>query len=414
MLRIFLTLTLLNIGLFASYSNVLNYYKNGKYKQAIQEAKASKKEYSNPNLHLIWAYSAKSLGYWEEEMLALERVLILDKDHTQAQHELKLVYQRTHRNELSESSDPYTLSGRGLPPLLRERGTIPFKTKVSVSIGHDNNLNATPGNLVLSDYFGTDTNTTQLSSLFTRATSQISYTNKFGNNEKWYIKAVIDTYIQSNFSAHYYDLSTGSLELGLGYTQKDYDIYLPFSYYRVNYLDKDLLEHYRFLPQLLIPIGEDIILDINALYSENNYIVSVDKTKDDTTVGVGFGAYYLFGKHFAYLSTKYEHRSTQHANASKYITANFFTLSTGIHYYFTPSFLGTFDYRFRYGRYNDTVGTSSTKRDDNYHQFNTKISYSFSKNSELFIADTYTENHSNYAPSVFNKHSTVLGVSLKY
>jgi predicted porin len=76
--------------------------------------------------------------------------------------------------------------------------------------------------------------------------------------------------------------------------------------------------------------------------------------------------------------------------------------------------LGTLDYTFKYGGYHDHVGLSTTKRDDNLHQLNLKLSYLFSKKSQIYLSDTYYRNISNYTPSEYTKNSLMLGLSYTY
>ena len=404
-------------SLFASYTEVLSYYQKGQFQKAIKKAKHSKKDYSNPNLHLIWGRSAKKLGLNNEAMSAYERVLMLNPNNKEAQQVLRDIYKITHRDELLEkmsSSDTYIFAGRGMQNHHKKPLPKNIKTTFSLSMGYDNNLNATPGSDVLSDYFGTFTKTDQVSSLFSRMTASISHSRNIADRDDWYIKAIVRAYVQSNFSAHLYDFSNSSFEVGVGYKQNNYELYFPISYHRVHYLDKDFLEQYRFLPQVLVPIGDDIVLNISALYTKNNNLQINDQTRDEERYGIEVGTYYLFGKHYAYISSKFEHRIAQHEDSAKFVEANFFTLGMGVNYYFTPALYGKLDYSFRYGRYDDEVGLSVTTRDDNLHQLNAKLGYIFSKNSQLFISDAYSENRSNYIPSKFRKHSTVIGISFTY
>ena len=403
----FLLFYIFTIGvLHANYREALQYYNNAQYVQAIAAAKKSKKSYTNPNLHLLWGYSAKVLGHYDEAMHAFERVLILDKGNKQAQKALFSIYRQTDRLDLIEQNlDPsYHRRSRGLP----------IKSTVSVVTGYDSNANVSPGSTVLNEYFDTNTSEAQLSSYFTRMRAKASYTSDLGGKGRWFTKAVIRAYVQSNFSAHFYDLTTGSLELGIGYNDKKYDLYLPLTYYRVNYLEKDLLEQYRFSPSVMVPINDDITLDLLLHYSQNRYLLSEDSAKDDHTVGIGTGVYYLFGKHFAYFGLKYDHRVAEHANAESYIGVDFYSANVATSYYFSSSYLGTLNYQFRYGRYDDRVGLSNIRRDDNFHQLDLMLTYMVSKKMELYIAESYSQNLSNYVPSEYKKNSIMFGINLQY
>ena len=391
----------MNITLFASYIQALKYYQSGQYSQAIKEAKGSKKSYSNPNLHLVWGLSAQKLNKLNESMSAYERVLLLAPDNSQAQKALNHIYKKTKRYKLLKQNDA-------------EDELNKLTTHASLAFGFDNNLDATPDSDTLQEYFGENVETNKTSSSFVRLTGSLSYTDDLSEKGGWYTKYLLKAYVQNNIDANFYDLKTVSFEAGLGYNTHTYNLYLPLSYHRVNYLGKDLLSQYRFNPKILIPVGDTQLLDINLIYSTNNYIASEDGIKDDTTYAIEVGNYFLSKKNYISTHIKYEHHSAINALPSKYIGANFWTLKLGAKYALSPKVLATVNYRFRFGQYDDLVGTSITRRDDNFHQLDTKLSYKWSKKSNLFLANTYSENRSNYPAAVYQKNSVLLGVNFNY
>jgi len=400
--------------LSANYTQALDYYTAGKYKKAIAMIKASKKQYSDPQLHLLWGKSAQKLGQINAAMSAYERVLLLDENNIQAQTQLNRIYTQTHRDTLIKKKHQQTLYSRGGKPALTERGITSFSAKASLAFGYDNNLDATPDSETLQEYFGATVKTNRVSSSFFRFTSSIHLIDDFNTKDGWYAKYLLRTYIQSHFHASFYNLRASSFESGVGYATQNYNIYMPLGYHRIHYLGKDLLSQYRFNPQIFVPIGDNIIFDMNLLYSKNNYFNQKDRIKNDTTYAVEAGGYYTFDKNHISTHFKYEHHSAINGFASKYIGADFWTFKLGTKYYFNPLFLGTLNYRFRYGRYDDTVGTTMTTRDDNFHQIGTKLSYLWSKKSQLYVEDTYSENHSNFPVAVYKKNSLLFGINFTY
>jgi len=392
---------ILTFGLSANYKNALTYYKSGLYKQAIMEAKSSKKSYSNPNLHLIWGASAQKLGKLNEAMSAYERVLLLDPSNSQAQKALDGIYTKTKRYKLLKDKNP-------------SRNSANWNTTISLAFGFDNNLDATPDSETLQEYFGDTIDSNKTSSSFARLTGSLSYTNDFDEKGGWSVKYLLKAYAQNNFQNNFYNLQTFSFETGLGYNNSNYNFYLPVSYHRVNYLNKDLLSQYRINPKLLIPIEKSNILDFNLIYSQNKYINKEDFNKNDTTYAVEIGNYFLSEKDYFSIHMKYEHHSAINLLPSKYIGANFWTLKLGAKYLLNPKWLTEVNYRFRYGQYDDLVGTSITTRDDNFHQLDTKLSYQWRETSHLFIADTYTENKSNYPAAVYQKNILLLGIDVSF
>ena len=401
MFRTLLILLSFNLFLFADYSKALQYYKSGQYSQAIHEAKSSKTSYSNPNLHLVWGLSAERLGRLNEAMSAYERVLLLDKSNTQAQEALNKIYEKTKRYALLNKKNTQASSNK-------------LHANLAISFGYDNNLNAMPDSNTLKDYFGESVEANKTSSPFTLLTASIDYTDDFGKKDAWYAKYILQGYAQNNSDADLYNLRTISLEAGLGYKTQKYNLYLPVSYHTVNYLGKNLLRQSRFHPKLLIPIGEDKILDFNLIYSQNKYIHTEDKIKDDTTYAIEIGNYFLSKRNYISTHFKYEHHSAIHGFPSKYIGANFWTLKLGAKQTLSTKLLATIQYRFRYGQYDDVVGTTVTTRDDNFHQLDTKLSYQWSKKSNLFITNTYSENKSNYPAAVYTKNTIQAGIDFNY
>lgn len=414
MFRVFILLLALNITLFANYAQAIKYYNVGKYQKAIQVIKASKKQYASSKLHLLWGQSAEKLGKLNEAMSAYERVLLLDERNSQAQKALNKIYTQTDRDNLVNKSHAQVLYMRGGRPGPQERGASSFSAKATLSFGYDSNLDATPDSDTLQDYFGDSVNARKTSSSFFRFTTLFTLLDDFDTKDGWYAKYILRTYLQDNIDAHFYNLRTAAIEYGLGYAAQSYNIYMPLSYHRVHYLGKDLLSQYRFNPQIFIPVGENIILDISLLYSENNYFDKEDKIKDDTTYAIESGAYYVVDKNYISGHLKYEHHTSINGFPSKYIGADFWTFKLGTKYYFHPEFLGTLHYRFRYGQYDDTVGTTVTTRDDNFHQLNTKLLYLWSKQSSVYISDTYSENRSNYPAAVYRKNTIQFGIDYTY
>ncbi len=414
MFRTLLLLLTMSITVSANYAQAVKYYNAGKYQQAIQAIKSSKKQYSSPKLHYLWGQSAQKLGRLNEAMSAYERVLLLDEKNIQAQQALNNIYKQTKRENLIDSNHEKVLYMRGGKPSFKERGTSSFLARASLSFGYDSNLDATPDSDTLQDYFGNSVNAKKTSSSFFRFTTLFTLFDDFNTKDGWYAKYILRTYLQDNIDAHFYNLKTASVEYGLGYATQNYNIYMPLSYHRVHYLEKDLLSQYRFNPQIFISIGKNIILDINLLYSENNYFDKEDKIRDDRTYAIESGAYYLFDKNHISGHLKYENRSSNSTFPSKYIGADFWTFKLGSKYYFHPEFLGILHYRFRYGQYDDTVGATVTTRDDNFHQLDTKLLYLWSKQSSVYLSNAYTENRSNYPAAVYRKNTIQFGIDYTY
>jgi len=398
MIKSLLIILLLSTGLSADYIQAYQLHLNGEYEKAIKELKKSKQEYSDPNLHLLWGHSAKELGNLNEAMSAYERVLMLDPKNTQAKNALDEIYKKTNRHALLNPQDSLTT----------------LNTHLSFALGYDSNLNATPDSSTLQDYLGDGTNVNSTASAFAQLSTALTYTDELGEKGGWYTKYVLKGFVQHNHRSTFHNLRTLSLEAGIGHNTQRYNLYMPLSYYRIHYLGEDLLAQYRFHPKLFIPIGKDNIFNLNVVFSKNEYISTENKIKNDTTIALEVGNYFLFKKDFVSVHLKYEHHSDIEGIASKYIGAEFWTLKVGGKYTFTPTLTALLNYRFRYGQYDDVVGATTTTRDDNFHQLDAKLLYEWSDKSNLFLSYTYTNNKSNYPLVSYDKNMILFGIEFNY
>ena len=404
-MKILLILLFANVLLQASYTKVLRYYEQGKYHKVQTEAKKSYSDYNNPKLHLLWAKSAEKTGLTTEAMSAYERVLILDEENEEAATALALIYQNTNRNGLSVN--PYAVEKNGK-----------WKARANLSLGYDNNLNANPGGDALDEYYGVVGNKGTLSSQFIRFTGDVSYTYQLEEAEGWFLKGTFNIYNQSNFSAHKYDLLMGTIEVATGYTAANYSFYLPLSYDKIHYLNKSLMERYRLMPRVFIPIFTDSLLDLSLNYTRRSYIDKIDKNNDANSFGVGAGIFFPIENSLAHINIKYEKRTSDNNLINQFIDATFINVDASIKHSFNDSLTADAKYSFRYGDYNDDVGTlttpSSIKRVDYFNQIDFKLSYILKPDVELYVRDVYANNSSNYIPTEYNKNIFMVGINLTY
>ncbi len=415
---------LANISLLADITQLQTHYDNAEYEKVIQEAKASTGEYSNPRLHLLWAKSAEALGRDEEAMSAYERVTILDDTNVEAKLALMKIYRDTQRDDLAKETGAelqnyqLTPAQRASLGLLKDSDLGSLKAEIALSLGYDSNINVNPGSGALDDYYGLTTSEGKISTMFFRATGGLSYIHELQEKGGWYARGDVRAYYQENSQAYLYNLFLGSVEAGAGYGGEGYTFYLPISYDRVNYLQKDMLQQISFNPRANILISSEFIVSLNLKYTQRGYLETVDEARDDTAVGGGFGFYYLFDQDFVYFNAKYEQYSADNSTALKYIDKDMLTASMGLNYNIAPWLVGRVDYRFRQGSYDDNIGTQATpnsdKRSDDYHQVEVKFSHYLKNNFELYISDRYAKNSSNYVPAEYSKNVVMFGFGLSY
>ena len=405
-MRFVLLLFLSSMILSASYVKMLDYYKKGQYKNVLREAKRSQSEYSNPKLHLIWAKSAEKLGYTTEAMSAYERVLILDESNTEVSTELSHIYESSKRKGLSDLS-------------YSKQQNDKLKIQADLALGHDSNLNVNPGGDVLDEYYGVVGNTGAISSNFVKFTANINYTHEFDSAEGWFLRGALNIYNQDNLSAQDYNFFMTTLSLGLGYTGSDaYSLYLPVFYDNIHYLGTNLMERYRFLPRVIIPVFQNSLLDLNAIYSKINYSNEIDKKNDSNTFGFGVGLYFPIYDDSVRINAKYEKRESDSSLNNKYIDAHFITVGASVQHPFTNALFAEIGYKLRYGKYDDSIGTllvlNDDKRVDHFNQFDVKLGYLPKDTIEVYVKNTYIRNNSNHILTKYNKNIFMFGVDLSF
>ncbi|MCD6598221.1 MAG: DUF560 domain-containing protein [Bacteroidales bacterium] len=411
------TLTLLcavQITLLAGVPEMQILYDQKKYEAVINEAQKSTSEYGDVKLHLLWAKSAEALGENEMAMSAYERVLMLDPDNVDIRVHMTNFYASMERDELademSKSMENYQLTPAQRMSLesFEKDDLQDFKGSASMALGYDSNINVSPGDLDLPQ-FGEE-----IGARFTQFRANISYTHDLDEKGGWYLRSDADIFYQTNAGASYYNLFAGSVDIGLGYRNDFYDVLLPVSYGRVNYLDRDLLESVSVDPRINFALSKSLIGNINARYTQRNYLHEADKKRDDSITGIGLGLYWLFDKNFAYFSTNYDNYDAKYSESLHFTNKETTRITMGINYNVEEWFIARLDYRYRYAKYDDLIEDSLNKRSDDYHQTEFKVSKMINDKLEASLLYRYIKNNSNYDLAEYNKDITMLGLQYNF
>jgi len=400
--------------LFASMAEVQTLYDQKKYEAAILEAQKSPQEFGNPKLHLLWAKSEEALGNDEMAMSAYERVLMMDPDNTEVRVHLTSLYAYLDRDDLAnkmlKSTENYQLtpSQRMSLDTLKKADLETIKASASLSIGYDSNVNVSPNDLNIPN------NEEAQSSLFTQFKGHISYTHELDEKSGWYLRSDADMFYQNNADASYYNLFAGSMDLGFGYRDKNYDLFLPVKYGRVNYLDRDFMETIGIEPRANIVFSKSLIGNINARYTERSYLHDSDKNRDDTVFGYGAGLYWLFDKNFAYFKANYADYDAKHTDKLRFTDKETLSINVGVNYDINDWFVARLDYRYRYTLYRDFADDGSKQRSDDYEQYEFKFSKMVSDTTEGSLLYRYSNNRSNYGLAEYDKDVVMFGFQYNY
>ncbi len=414
MKKIAILLLFLPIALLAGVADMQTLYDQKKYEQVITEAQKSTSEYGNPKLHLLWAKSAEALGEEEMAMSAYERVLMLDSGDTEVRMHLVKFYAGSDRDELADemlkSTENYQLTPAQRTSIKTLYGDDPerLEASASIDIGYDSNINVSPGDLDL-PHLGEEIDT-----MFTLFRGSLSYTHELDEKGGWYLRSDADIFYQNNADASYYNLFALSANIGLGYSNDVYDAFLPISYGHINYLDRDLLESVSIDPRINFILSKSFIGNINARYTQRNYLEEVDKNRDDTVTGIGLGLYWLFDKNFAYISTNYDNYSAEYSDSLRFTDKETTRVAMGINYNVEEWFIARLDYRYRHAKYDDSIEGDGDKRSDDYHQAEFKVSRMFTDTMEASLLYRYSENNSNYELTEYDKDVVMLGIKYNF
>lgn len=407
-------LLLAQITLIAGVADMQTLYHQRKYEAVIAEAQKSPSEYGDASLHLLWAKSAEALGKKEIAMSAYERVLMIDPDNTEVRVHLASLYADLGRDELaaemSKSTENYQLTPAQRTALasLRRDDLQQMRASAGIAVGYDSNINISPDELDL------PTIGKAKETIFTQFLGNLSYTHDLSEKGGWYLRGDADLFYQNNSSAHYYDLLAGSVAAGAGYSGSFYDVYLPVSYGRVHYLDRDLLQSVSVDPRINFTLAPSFILNVNARYTERSYIDKADEKSDVTISGGGLGLFWLFDNNFAYIKANYNNYSADHSDSIRFTDKDTITTALGINYALREWFIARADFRYRYATYDDKVTDSSDDRSDDFYQTDLKVSRIFFDTLEGSLLYRYIKNTSNYAPAEYDKNIVMLGLQYNY
>lgn len=400
--------------LLAGIAKMQTLYDQKKYEQVIAEAQKSTSEYGNSKLHLLWAESAKALHKDEMAMSAYERVLMIDPDNKEVRVQLAMLYASMDRddlaNKMSRSLENYQLTPAQRTSLetLKKNDLERLNTSASIAIGYDSNINVSPGDLDLPLYGE------EIGTMFTLFKGSLSYTHELDEKGGWYLRSDADIYYQNNADASYYNLFAGSVDIGPGYSEGMYDVYLPVSYRRFHYLNRDFLESVSFDPRINIALSKSYILNFSARYTQRTYFDETDKNRDDSVAGIGAGLYWFLDDNFAYINTNYDNYSAKYSDSLLFTDKETMKISMGVNYYVEEWFFARLDYRYRYAKYDDQVEDSGDKRRDRFHQIEAKVSRMISDTLEALLLYRYSRNNSNYVVMEYDKDVVMLGLQYNY
>ena len=400
---------------FGSLYDAQRLYDKKLYKQAIEMAKSSTKDYPNPKLHIIWAKSAEKLGRDKEAMSAYERALMLNSQTIEIKKSLLSIYIKTKRYKLAKKfskDEKINLSEYKLDNYQDITSTL--SSSIYLYYGYDTNYNIQHKRDTVNEFYDNVDGPTKLASNFSQAIIDVVYTNEFDNNT--YIHTKFNGYYKSVINDKNYNLYLNTVEIGVGYYSSKYNFYIPISYSILNYLRKDYLWTLSIVPQFDYKISDNLILNINTTLQKRK--IKINSNRDDRSLGLGGVLYYIYKDNYLFLNVNYKEFKSLGALYQDFTDKKSFSMVVGTKHTFNTKTNLIASYRVSLSNYNDNIGTinapNSEIRSDTYSQINIKLSREITKNIVLYIENEYSTNKSNFVPSDYDKNVISVGISINY
>ncbi len=376
------------VNLFGDIATVQKLIEKQKYQEAIEAAQASKQDYPNPKLHLLWAKACEKIGDRVCQMSALERASMLDpKILTPSQ---RTTLERLHNGASFQNTT--------------------WKSSIDAQIGYDTNVNIAP------DELGSSNTQGKLDTLFFVLSAQMSYRNELEKKNGWYVRADGGFYNQNNFdnAAKDYDMFHGIIQGGVGYSKPAaYDLYLPLIYGYLHYLDTGLFNKYAIAPQLRIFIDKRAFVNLSLNYEYRDYIDTMYNGNDQQKAAAAFSLYKFVPKGFLYASLSYENFSSTHTLSNLYIDRDNVIGLFGGEYRVASNIRVRFDERLRYSLYKDKA-QNGEKREDHFSQTQLKCSYDITKRLDLYASGRYVVSKTNDTRFEYSKTIATVGIGYNY
>jgi len=393
-------------------------YTQKQYHAVIKQATSDKEEYSNVELHLLWARSARALGEDVEAMLAYERVLILDPTHTGVQNELAAIYMKLKKYKLALALDS-TLQNKDAS--LKEVGIVDqrnsaskFNSSFRLSGGIDSNVNVHHKSEALDVFYGTTEHTNKIASPFLQASADLSYLREFSNHI--YMNAALSGYYKIITHESDYSLYLNTFRTGVGYYQENFNLYFPISYSTLNYLGEDYLRIATFEPQLNYKLNKNFMIELTTKLEEREF--KTDSDRNDQSVAVGLNLNHQSQNNYLFIDTLFQNYTSDSQIYQDFTNKKSYSLTIGMGHDFGNRIKTVGSYKVMWSDYEDNLGTelnpSNKIRADVYHQWNFKLSKEIDNHRSIFIEDEFSANKSNFIPAIYVKNTLNIGFEFKY
>ena len=444
MKKILISLCLSSLLLASSYEDGVSAYKAKEYEKAVEFFKASKSEYSNVKMQLLWAKSEEALKRNDSAIAAYERVIALEAENLEAAIKLIELYKKDGQDE-EASEIAASFDDRDLTPQQRTalsalltrsyKDLDKFSGLVSAKVGYDSNIALAPSEESL-NAFATSLNLTpfQRNSLpsvrgayYTQALASFSYLHDLTDVGGWFVKTDITGLAQVNFNESLYNTKYLKVSAALGYKISNTTITFPLSYDFTAYLDRDLLQNYTFTPTVSTLLASRYILSFGLKAHQKRYIPKSVSSYDSESYGVLSSLYYFFGGSYVVGKISYENNSARNENRQifppKYIDYDVITSSVATKYRMKNGYIINAEYKVSMKEYDENIYLKDStnayiwdnkSRKDIYQKLGLGISKNIFDLTKINAKYRYSNNSTNYEILKYNKHNISIGLEYSF
>ncbi len=429
----------------SSYDEGIKAYKSKDYQSAIEFFKASKEEYANVDMQLLWAKSEEALGRTDSAIAAYERVVELEPKNLETTIKLIEFYKKDGQGEeatqIAKNFDDKDLTPEqrtALSALLSVsyEKLDKFSGLVSLKLGYDSNIASTPDAENL-DAFASNLSLTKaqrdsLSDIKATGYSQLlasfSYLHDLKDVGGWFVKADVTGIAQLNFSESLYNTKYIQVSGAVGYKILNTTITLPLLYDFTAYLDNDLLQNYTIAPTISTLIASNYIFDFSLKASQKRYIPqNMSSDYDADSYGALASLYYIFGGSYVVGKISYDKSEALNENRQlfppKYVDYAVISTSLATKYRIIYDYILDADYKLKIRNYdeklylrdsNNIYSWGNDKRKDIYQSIGIGFSKDIFTSAKVTSKYRYSNNSSNCEIADYNKHNISMGIEYSF
>lgn len=427
----------------SSYENGVKAYENKDYKEAVWFFKASKEEYANVKMQLLWAKSEDALGRKDFAIAGYERVLMLEPKNIESAFRLIKLYKMDGQNDeaqeiasVFEETDLTQEQKERLAKLLSTNyeKMDSFTARIITKAGYDTNVASTPSNDDLDGFADTfellpsqrEALGEIKSSSFSQTVASLSYKHDLTEKGGWFVKATTNAMAQFNFDEPYYNTKYAKVSASLGYKVDKTTISFPLYYNRIHYLEQDLLQNYGIDPKISSVLASKYILNFGLKLNQKEFINKTMSSYDSTTYGANGSLLFIMGKGHISAGLSYDKTIAKSENTQplppRYIDNDVLGLSISSSYRFLEDLTLNADYKSKFNLFNENTYSKidgvykwgDEKRMDLYQSLGIGIKKKVFDALKASAEYRYSANMTNYNMSEYNKQMVSVGLEYSF